>query len=91
MLWRIILSYPLGNTKAISPSILINIVGTQTGTPTYSSIEEILSQPNVFVHLYGKEISKPGRKMGHINLLGNNKENLLEQAHSIKGLLSQLC
>ena len=91
MLWRIILNYPLGNTKAISPSILINILGAQTGEPTYLSLSEILSQPNVFVHLYGKQQSKPGRKMGHINLLGNNREKLLEQAHSIKGLLSKLC
>lgn len=91
MLWRIILNYPLGNTKAISPSILINILGAQTGNPSYLSLGEILTQPNVFVHLYGKEISKPGRKMGHINLLGNNREKLLEQAHTIKALLSKLC
>jgi 5-(carboxyamino)imidazole ribonucleotide synthase len=91
MLWRILIGAPLGNPNAISPSVLINIIGTQNGEPSYSSLSKILSIPNVFVHLYGKKQVKPGRKMGHINLLGSQKEQLLEKVETIKVFLPDLC
>ena len=91
MLWRILIGAPLGNPNAISPSVLINIIGTQNGEPSYSSLSQILSIPNVFVHLYGKKQVKPGRKMGHINLLGSQKEQLLEKVQTIKVFLPDLC
>ena len=91
MLWRILIGAPLGNPNAISPSVLINIIGTQNGEPSYSSLSQILSMPNVFVHLYGKKQVKPGRKMGHINLLGSQKEQLLEKVQTIKVFLPDLC
>jgi 5-(carboxyamino)imidazole ribonucleotide synthase len=91
MLWRILINAPLGNPNAISPSVLINVIGSQQGEPTYEGLNQILSLPNVFVHLYGKKQVKPGRKMGHITLLGNQKEQLLERVETIKAALPNLC
>jgi 5-(carboxyamino)imidazole ribonucleotide synthase len=42
---------------------------------------------NVFVHLYGKQHTKPGRKMGHITILSNEKQELLHKANQIKHTL----
>ena len=89
MLWRIILRYPLGNTQPILPSAIVNILGEEghSGTTVYSGLEDVLKLDDVFVHLYGKEETKPGRKMGHATVLSNNKEGLINQALKIKSLL----
>jgi 5-(carboxyamino)imidazole ribonucleotide synthase len=89
MLWRIILRYPLGNTQPILPSAIVNILGEEghSGTTVYSGLEDVLKLDDVFVHLYGKEETKPGRKMGHATVLSNNKEGLINQAMKIKSLL----
>jgi 5-(carboxyamino)imidazole ribonucleotide synthase len=86
MLWRIMLGYPLGNTDAILPSIMINIIGTEghTGPVKYEGLEEILSIENAFVHLYGKTDTKPGRKMGHVTILSKERAELLHQANKVK-------
>lgn len=71
MLWRIMLNYPLGNTAAILPSIMVNIIGDEgcSGNVNYEGLEEVLKIENAFVHLYGKKQTKPGRKMGHVTFL----------------------
>lgn len=89
MLWRIILGYPLGNTGAILPSIMVNIIGTDgfSGDVKYEGLEEVLKIENVFVHLYGKKQTKPGRKMGHVTILSKEKAELLHQSNKVKRTL----
>jgi 5-(carboxyamino)imidazole ribonucleotide synthase len=89
MLWRILLDYPLGNVDMVMPSVMLNIIGAEgyNGNTKYEGMKEVLSIPNAFVHLYGKEATKPGRKMGHATLLGNDKEALLELAKQIRRTL----
>jgi 5-(carboxyamino)imidazole ribonucleotide synthase len=89
MLWRIILGYPLGNTNKIMSSVMVNLLGEDgyTGTTYYEGLNEILSIPNAFVHLYGKTETKSGRKMGHATILSNDKQELLHQANKIKHTL----
>ena len=89
MLWRIILGYPLGNTRPIMPSAIVNILGEQgySGKAIYNGLSDVLKLKNVFVHLYGKEQTKPGRKMGHATILSNDKKELIEQAIRLKSLL----
>ncbi len=86
MLWRILLNYPLGNTEAIKPSIMLNLVGAQNheGPVHYEGLKEVLGMSNTFVHLYGKKTTKPGRKMGHVNIVGFEKEELLQRASLVK-------
>jgi 5-(carboxyamino)imidazole ribonucleotide synthase len=89
MLWRIILGYPLGNTNAILPSIMVNIVGAEgfSGDVKYEGLNEILKIENAFVHLYGKKQTKPGRKMGHVTILSKEKQELLHQSNKVKRTL----
>ena len=89
MLWRIMLGYPLGNTDAILPSIMVNIIGATgaNGYAKYEGLEEVLKIENAFVHLYGKKQSKEGRKMGHVTIISREKQELLHQANKVKHLL----
>jgi 5-(carboxyamino)imidazole ribonucleotide synthase len=90
MLWRIILGHPLGNTKFIMPSAMVNIIGSDgyKGAPRYDGLDEVLQIDNAFVHLYGKLETKPGRKMGHITILSNEKQDLIYKANRIKQCLT---
>lgn len=89
MLWRIILDYPLGNTQHIMPAAIVNIVGEEnfSGEAIYNGLNEVLAMDNVFVHIYGKTHTKPGRKMGHVTILSNEKQELLHKANQVKHLL----
>ncbi|MDB5246389.1 MAG: phosphoribosylaminoimidazole carboxylase ATPase subunit [Segetibacter sp.] len=90
MLWRIILSYPLGNTEPILNSAIVNVLGAEnfSGKAIYKGLEDVLKIDNVFVHMYGKKETKPGRKMGHVTILSNERQELIHQAMKIKSLLS---
>ena len=50
-------------------------------------LEEVLKMDNVFVHIYGKAETKPGRKMGHVTILSSEKQELLHKANQIKHTL----
>lgn len=86
MLWRILLEYPLGCTDAVMPSLLLNVVGAagHCGPAHYEGLEEVLRMDRAYVHLYGKAITKPGRKMGHITLIGRDASELIYNANRIK-------
>jgi 5-(carboxyamino)imidazole ribonucleotide synthase len=89
MLWRIILSYPLGNTKKILSSVMINIIGSEghSGKPIYEGLQDVLQIDNAFVHIYGKHQTKPGRKMGHITVLSDEKGDLIHKANKVRQTL----
>ena len=89
MLWRVLLDYPLGNTKAILPSALVNLVGEKdySGAAIYEGLQEVLMMDNVYVHIYGKAQTKPGRKMGHVTILGKDKHDLIHKSHLVKNTL----
>ncbi len=90
---RAILNLSLGNTSAILPSAMMNLLGEKEaqGFPIYEGLEEVLAIEKVYVHLYGKSAVKPFRKMGHISILGNsleevkNKVEKIEKIFKVKG------
>ncbi|HEY4876284.1 MAG TPA: ATP-grasp domain-containing protein, partial [Puia sp.] len=86
MLWRVILGYPLGNTAHIIPAALVNLLGTDgyNGDAHYEGLHDLLKMENVFVHIYGKKQTKPGRKMGHVTILHRDKIDLIHIAHKVK-------
>jgi 5-(carboxyamino)imidazole ribonucleotide synthase len=86
MLWRIMLGYPLGNPKHIVHAAIVNLIGSEghSGEANYEGIDEILKMENVFLHLYGKKETRPGRKMGHATILSPEKADLVYKAKSIK-------
>lgn len=89
MLWRIILDYPLGNTAPILPGAIVNLLGEDkhSGDAVYQGLEEVLRMDNVFVHIYGKKQTKPGRKMGHVTIINQDKQDLIYKKNRIKNLL----
>lgn len=89
MLLRILMQLPLGNTQPIIPSSIVNILGTPgyQGDAIYEGLDEVLKMDNVFVHLYGKKTTKPGRKMGHVTILSQEPQELIYKANKIKNTL----
>lgn len=87
---RCITGLPLGDTSLISQSLLMNVLGdvNHTGPVHYSGLEECMSIDGVHVHLYGKAITKPMRKMGHINILDPNLESAQQKYERIKSTLN---
>lgn len=70
---------------------IVNIVGASDsgiGKPVYYGLNEILSLPGVFPHIYGKLQVKPFRKMGHVNIVAASKGDLLEKINIVKQKLS---
>lgn len=67
---RAIAGLPLGDTSASRPTCMINIVGSS------GDIIDLLKLPYVNLHLYDKE-ERPGRKIGHINILADSYKELV--------------
>jgi 5-(carboxyamino)imidazole ribonucleotide synthase len=80
------LNYPLGNPKHIMHAAIVNLIGSEghSGEANYEGIEEVLKMENVFLHLYGKKETRPGRKMGHATILSPDKSDLVYKAKSIR-------
>jgi len=86
---RSIFGLPLGDTRAISNAVMINLLGEKghNGVAKYEGLEKVMSLDGVYVHLYGKKYTKPFRKMGHITVIDQNREAAIEKANHIKHTL----
>jgi 5-(carboxyamino)imidazole ribonucleotide synthase len=82
---RAILGLELGDTTLNHPTIMYNILGSKSFVGKYIPIT--ISESNVYLKMYGKEISKPARKLGHVNIVSQGDEtidNLLSKVEFIK-------
>jgi 5-(carboxyamino)imidazole ribonucleotide synthase len=81
-----LLNKPLGDTSLKQPSAMINLVGPENLVGTYelNNLNYWNNQNDVFIHMYGKTESRPNRKLGHVTVIANNFEKLLERAEFIK-------
>lgn len=86
---RSIFNLPLGDTRCISHSVMINILGEKghDGVARYQGLEKILAKDGVYVHLYGKKYTKPFRKMGHVTVVDDNRAQAIEKANFVKETL----
>lgn len=86
---RAILGLPLGDTRALVPSAMVNLLGEPgfTGPAKYTGFEEVISLPGVFVHLYGKQTTKPFRKMGHVTIIDEDADRLKKNVTFVKNTL----
>ena len=75
---RAILDWPLGSTNQIIPAAMVNILGEDgyEGEAIYNGMDKVLKEKGVHVHLYGKKITKPFRKMGHVTVVGDDVQRL---------------
>lgn len=86
---RSIIGLPLGDTSLLIPSAMVNLLGEPgyTGPAKYQGFEEVVKVPGVHVHLYGKKLTKPFRKMGHVTIIDQNIESLKEKTNFVKQTL----
>ena len=82
---RAILGLELGSTKLKHNSIMYNILGDDNFTGEYLPLK--ISESGVFLKMYGKKISKPLRKLGHINLVGINGESIDDLLEKLQSLI----
>lgn len=83
---RAVLDLPLGPTDLIRPGAMINLLGAEghQGPAVYDGWADLLSIPEVYPHLYGKEETRPFRKMGHVTALGDTVAMARERAKRAK-------
>lgn len=68
---RAVLGWPLGSTKMVEPAaVMVNLLGQGHGNGQPAGFNKALAMSGVHIHIYGKELSMPGRKMGHVTALG---------------------
>lgn len=74
---RAVLDLPLGDPRAVAPyAVMVNILGGDADD-LYSAYRHVLARdPGIKVHLYGKDV-RPGRKLGHVTVIGDNYDQLL--------------
>lgn len=85
---RAICGLPLGSTKLIPKVVVMkNILGKKHGSGVAAGLEKALAIPNVSIHIYGKKETRPGRKMGHITVVGDNVEECLRKANKARSFL----
>lgn len=86
---RSIIGLPLGDTSLVQVGAMVNLLGEKgyTGTAKYEGLDELLKFSGVYPHLYGKEITKPMRKMGHITITGKTLNEVKRTAEAIKGVV----
>ncbi|MEX2512534.1 MAG: 5-(carboxyamino)imidazole ribonucleotide synthase [Cyclobacteriaceae bacterium] len=86
---RAVLNMPLGDTGIRSPAAMVNLLGEAgfQGEALVEGLDEAMTMKGVYVHLYGKKITKPFRKMGHVTLLEEDLDKLKEKAQQIKAIL----
>ncbi|RIW18514.1 5-(carboxyamino)imidazole ribonucleotide synthase [Algoriphagus lacus] len=86
---RAVMNWPLGNPDLRCPAAMINLLGEDgfSGPVIVEGKKEAMAEKGVYIHLYGKKLTKPFRKMGHVTILDESIEALKVRAHRIKELI----
>lgn len=75
---RAILGWPLGSPALRAPAAaMVNLLGAGDGPAMPAGLDQALSMPGAHIHIYGKDRSAKGRKMGHVTALGATPEDAL--------------
>lgn len=84
---RAVLDLPLGATATRSPwTVMANVLGSTLPDPTAALADVARLDPGAKVHLYGKEV-RPGRKLGHVNVSGDDLDEVRRRATAAADLL----
>ncbi len=86
---RAIFNQPLGDTSGLHHAVMVNVLGEagHEGPAIYKCLEEILKLHGVYVHLYGKVLTKPNRKMGHVTVIDADRDKAIEKARHVQKTL----
>ncbi len=89
---RAILGLELGSTDLVHKTVMCNILGPDGFEGKYKPVQ--LEKDGVYLKMYGKDVSKPQRKLGHFNVVDQSDSKdvseLLEMADEIKNTVSIL-
>ncbi len=86
---RAILNLPLGDTSIIKSAVMVNLLGEAgfEGNAIYKGLDDVLKFSGVYVHLYGKMLTKPFRKMGHVTIVDDDILVAKRKAKSVQSTL----
>ncbi|MGE5409230.1 MAG: ATP-grasp domain-containing protein, partial [Syntrophothermus sp.] len=84
---RAVLGWPLGSTRLRAPAVAtVNVLGAADATDPRSRVPAALAAGSAHLHLYGKE-PRPGRKLGHVTVLGEDLDPARAEARRVAALL----
>jgi 5-(carboxyamino)imidazole ribonucleotide synthase len=84
---RAVCGLPLGDTSIVRPAAIVNLFGDLwLGAPP--RFDAALAEPLTRLHLYGKRVARPGRKMGHISAYGDTPDDALQRARNAAARLT---
>ena len=85
---RVMAGLPLGAVRQHSPAVMLNLLGDvwcgAQGAPSEPDWTRVLRHPQAKLHLYGKTEARPGRKMGHVTVLGETPSDCAAVAATIE-------
>lgn len=86
---RTLMGWPLAQPELHSPAVMVNLLGDprQSGKPVLKGITKAMALGKVMPHLYGKAESRPGRKMGHVTILGKTLDEAVKTADRVEECL----
>ncbi|WP_235299039.1 5-(carboxyamino)imidazole ribonucleotide synthase [Portibacter marinus] len=86
---RGVMNMPLGNVALTTPAVMVNLLGQPevSGPVHYEGMKSCLAKGNVHLHFYGKEETKPSRKMGHATITDKDLQKAIEKAKFVKNHL----
>jgi 5-(carboxyamino)imidazole ribonucleotide synthase len=89
---RAILDMPLLKPELLSTAVMVNILGCENYNGPYAirGLKKLFSIPGVKLHVYGKQISKPGRKLGHITVTAENVEKAIARAERARKVIKMI-
>ena len=84
-----IMNFELGETSHQNCAVMLNLVGgnSHTGEVKYENLDLVKNQKNVYIHIYGKKITRPNRKMGHVTVICDNFASAYKKAKEIKEII----
>ena len=85
---RAVCGLPLGSTESLRPAAMANLLGDvwANGEPDWAAAAAF---PGVKIHLYGKTVPKPGRKMGHLTAFGASVEEAAATVRAARAALAR--
>ena len=89
---RALCGLPLGEIRTHSPAVMVNLIGDLWYDEVEQPMREpdwskLLAEPSLKLHLYGKDVARPGRKMGHFTVPGEASEKVFETAMTCRAAL----
>ncbi len=86
---RMICGLPAGSCRQHTPVAMLNLLGDIWPEGARPPWDELLGHEQAKLHLYGKTEARPGRKMGHVNCLGDSNEEALALLEKLRGILQK--